>query len=74
MKTYITIFFNSEGGRPSDVIDSLVELGFKPIAGPYDMVYEWPNHATVQDAIDFADQIQLTLEGMGVMFKIETVQ
>ena len=74
MKTYITIFFNSEGGRPSDVIDSLVQLGFKPIAGPYDMVYEWPNHATVHDAIDFADQIQLTLEGMGVMFKIETVQ
>ncbi len=74
MKTYITIFFNSDGGRPSDVVDSLVQLGFKPIAGPYDMVYEWPNSANVRDAVIFADQIQMTLEGMGVFFKIETVE
>ena len=74
MKTYITIFFNSDGGLPSEVVDSLVQLGFKPIAGPYDMVYEWPNHANVQDAVDFADQIQMSLEGMGVFFKIETVE
>ena len=74
MKTYITIYFNSEGGRPSEVVKSLTGLGFKPIAGPYDMVYEWPNHATVQDAIEFADMIQDTLEGLGVMFKLETVE
>ncbi len=74
MKTYITIFFNSDGGRPSDVVDSLVQLGFRPIAGPYDMVYEWPNHANVKDAVNFADQIQMSLEGMGVLFKIETVE
>ena len=73
MKTYITIFFNSEGGRPSEVVDELVQLGFQPISGPYDMVYEWPNNADVKDAINFADQIQMTLEGLGVFFKIETV-
>ncbi len=73
MKTYITIFFNSEGGRPSDVVDELVQLGFQPISGPYDMVYEWPSNADVKDAINFADQIQMTLEGLGVFFKIETV-
>ncbi len=74
MKTYITILFNSEGGRPSDVVDELMQLGFKPIAGPYDMVYEWPRQASVREAIEFADQIQLTLEGLGVFFKIETVE
>ncbi len=74
MKTYITIFFNSDGGRPSDVVDSLVQLGFKPIAGPYDMVYEWPDYANVKDAVTFADRIQMSLEGMGVFFKIETVE
>lgn len=74
MKTYITIFFSSEGGRPSDVVDELVQLGFQPISGPYDMVYEWPKNADIKDTINFADQIQMTLEGLGVSFKIETVE
>lgn len=74
MKTYITIFFNSEGGRPSEVVDQLVQLGFKPISGPYDMVYEWPQKANVEDAINFADQIQIALEGLGVFFKTETIE
>lgn len=72
MKTYLKITFSSEGARPSEIIDRLQSLGFKPITGIYDMVYEWGNHATVHDAIWFADKIYETLKGYNVLFQLET--
>ncbi len=72
MKTYLKVTFSSEGARPSEIIERLQSLGFKPITGMYDMVYEWGNHATVQDAIWFADKIHETLRGYNVLFQLET--
>ena len=73
MKTYLKVTFNSEGAPPSEVISRLQSLGFKPITGTYDMVYEWDDHATVEDAIWFADKIHATLKGFSVLFQIETI-
>ena len=73
MKTYLKVTFNSEGAPPSEVIARLQSLGFKPITGSYDMVYEWGNSATVEDAIWFADKIHETLSGYHVLFQIETI-
>ena len=72
MKTYITVFFSSEGASPSQVVERLQMLGFKPTQGNYDFVYEWGEKASVQDAVWFADKIQTSLEGMHVRFKTET--
>ncbi|MFW6041218.1 MAG: hypothetical protein ACOC85_05225 [Thermoplasmatota archaeon] len=74
MKTYIKLMFNSEGERPSEVIDSLYGLGFEPQKGEYDMVYEWDNKASINDAIWFADKIHATLRGFDVSFSIETTE
>ncbi|BAB59423.1 TVG0293838 [Thermoplasma volcanium GSS1] len=73
MKTYIKVSFSSEGARPSEVINRLRSLGFKPVIGEHDMVYEWGNGATPDDAIWFADKIHATLAGYNVRFEIETV-
>jgi len=74
MKTYLDVTFSSEGAKPSEIINRLRSLGFKPVMGVHDMVYEWGNNATEDDSIWFADKIQATLEGFSVLFHIETVQ
>lgn len=73
MLTYLTITFSSEGERPSKVIQTLRNLGFEATKGNYDSVYRWDDKATIEDALYLADKVQFTLKGMGVMFKLETV-
>ncbi len=73
MQTYVKLVFSSEGAKPSDVVDRLCMLGFKPVQGHYDLVYEWDRTATVQDAIWFADKIHAVLQGLDVHYEIETV-
>jgi hypothetical protein len=73
MRTYLDVTFSSEGAKPSEIINRLRSLGFKPVIGEHDMVYEWGNNASAEDSIWFADKIQATLEGFNILFHIETV-
>jgi len=73
MITYLTVFFSTDGAQPSEVVDRLYSLGFKPTSGNYDFVYEWDSKATLDDALHLGDQINNVLKGMGVLFKMETV-
>lgn len=72
MRTYLTTMFNTKGARPSDVVERLQMIGFKPTTGNYDFVYEWDKSATIEDTIYFADKIHEVLKDMGVMFRMET--
>jgi hypothetical protein len=73
VRSYLTLTFSSEGAKPSDVVEKLHMLGFKPTTGAYDFIYDWGRNASVQDAIYFADKIQETLKGCDVQFHLETV-
>ena len=73
MITYLTVTFNSDGAKPSDVVQRLQSLGFVPTTGNYDFMYEWGGNAGVEEAVDLADQIHLTLKGTNVLYKVETV-
>ncbi|KAA0010592.1 MAG: hypothetical protein FE041_04925 [Thermoplasmata archaeon] len=73
MKTYLSIIFSSEGGKPSEVKSRLLELGLKAVKGSYDFVYEWDREPDIDTLLWFADRIQSALKGMDVMFSIETV-
>jgi hypothetical protein len=72
MKTYLKITFHSEGAKPTEIETRLEALGFRPLTGIYDFVYEWGNSATVEDALWFADKIHETLKGLDVLFELET--
>lgn len=72
MITYLTVFFSTDGAPPSEVVDRLYNIGFKPTGGNYDFIYEWDSKATLDDALHLGDQIHNVLEGMGVFFKMET--
>ncbi len=73
MKTYITLWFSSEGDIPSRIVEDLKKIGFQPITGNYDMEYVWDKRATKEDIIHLADVVKKALSGRGVLFKLETV-
>lgn len=73
MKTYLILWFNSEGAMPSEVNRRLMSLGFKPIQGVHDYVYDWDSNTDFDDILRFGDKTQMTLKGLNVMFKIETI-
>lgn len=74
MKTYLKIFFNSEGALPSEVKNQLMNMGFKATSGNYDFVYDWGDKdVKIEDLIWFADKVHSALKGMKVYFSIETI-
>ena len=73
MKTYLIVWFNSEGAKPSDRTERLLSMGFQPVEGEYDYLYNWDSHAAIEEIIKFGDQVQNTLKGSGALFKLETI-
>ena len=73
MKTYLTVWFNTGGKRTSDVTERLMSMGFRPIKGNYDYVYDWQREVKVDEALMLADQVHETLADCYVVFKLETV-
>ncbi len=68
------IWFNSEGAEPKVIVERLQNLGFKPMRGPYDHVYEWTNEANIQDILQLGNTIHKALKGLKVLYKLETVE
>lgn len=73
MKTYLTIWFNSEGAPPSKVVERLHSIGFKPLKGPYDHVYDWGKEVKLEEVLSLMNLVHETLKGLKVMYKIETI-
>ena len=73
MKTYLTIWFNSEGASPLEVVERLRALGFKPMKGYYDHVYDWKKRVTLEEVFQLTGALHETLKGLKVMYKLETV-
>jgi hypothetical protein len=69
----LTIWFSSEGAEPSLVAQKLQSMGFKPVRGRYDHVYDWKREATIDEVLELCDNIHETLKGMKVLYKIETI-
>lgn len=74
MKTYLKIMFNSEGALPSEIKDSLLNMGFRATKGNYDFVYDWGKEvAGVDELVFFADKVLSSLKNCNVYFSIETI-
>jgi hypothetical protein len=72
VKTYLLVLFSSEGARPSEINRRLTSLGFEPMQGSYDFVYNWNSNVSIDKVLEFGDKVYLSLQGTGVMFKLET--
>ena len=73
MKTYLTIWFNSEGSPPTEVVERILAMGFKPIRGHYDHVYNWGREPKLEEILNLANNLHETLKGLKVIYKIETI-
>jgi len=73
LKTYLTIWFNSEGASPSEVVERLRSMGFQPMKGYYDHVYDWKRKVTLEDVFQLSDALHETLKGLKVIYKLETI-
>ena len=80
MSGYITrvrLWFNSEGASPSTIISKLTELGFTPIRGVYDFVYEHsPEDVTDSNLssaiVEIANALHKALLGFKVLYTLDT--
>jgi hypothetical protein len=72
LKTYLTIWFNSEGASPLEVVDRLRSLGFKALRGYHDHVYDWKRKIELEEVLKLANTIHETLRGLKVIYKLET--
>jgi hypothetical protein len=72
LKTYLTIWFSSEGAGPVEVVDRLRSLGFKPMKGYHDHVYEYGKKVDLGDILQLTDKVHSTLKGLNVLYKIES--
>jgi len=69
----LTIWFNSEGAHPTKVAERILSLGFKPIKGHYDHVYDWGKEPTLEEVLQLGNNLHETLRGLKVIYKMETV-
>jgi hypothetical protein len=74
--TRVTVWFNSEGASPSQVLTKLTELGFKPVRGSYDFIYEHEddlNDKNLGSAIlEISNALHKTLSGFKVLYNLDT--
>ena len=74
MKTYLQIFFNTEGASPSEIKNQLLDMGFQATKGNYDFVFDGGKEKVdIDDLIFFADKVHAALKGCHVVFNIETI-
>jgi len=73
VKTYLTVWFYSEGASPTVVAEKLQGMGFKPIKGPYDFAYDWGRTIELEEILHIGNAVHDTLKGLKVLYKLETV-
>jgi hypothetical protein len=67
------IWFSSEGAGPMEVVEKLQGMGFKPLTGQYDHIYDWKRTVTIEDVLGLGNAVHETLKGLKVLYKMETV-
>ena len=73
MRTYLTLWFNSDGMSPTEVVKRLSKLGFSPQQGVQDCVYVWSKKPRVDDILGLGNLVKRELDGGKVLFTLETV-
>ncbi|UCE44563.1 MAG: hypothetical protein JSV57_03810 [Candidatus Bathyarchaeota archaeon] len=73
MKTYLKIWFSSEGAGPVVVAEKLRNMGFEPIKGRYDHVYDWGRKVDLENVLQIGTAVHETLKGLEVLYKLETL-
>ena len=72
-ETYLTLWFRSEGATPTSIAMRLQRIGFTPVKGKHDFVYDWKRQIGLEEIFKLGDKVSKTLKGSKVLYKLETV-
>lgn len=70
MKTYVDIYFNSEGPSPKDIVENMRRIGLEPVRGPHDFIFEWNDD---DEFLAKVGEIHKVLQGLNVIYRFHTV-
>jgi len=73
MRTYLTVWYNSEGAGPTVVAEKMQGMGFRALKGRYDYVYDWGRTIELEEILQIGNAVHDTLKGLKVLYKLETV-
>jgi len=73
MRTYLTLWFNSDGVSPTEAVRKLSKIGFKPQQGAEDCVYIWDKKPQVEEVLSLGNLVRKVLSGGKVLFTLETL-
>ena len=71
-KTYLIMYFGSNGIKITDIVKKVEALGFKAALGPADFEYSWKTAPRKEEVFELGDKITEVLKGTGVMFNLDT--
>ena len=72
METYIDVYMNADGEKPSIIFNKLSEMGLKYHIGEHDFIYDWKRIISISEELSFIDRIHENLKGTGVILKFTT--
>ena len=71
-KTYLVMYFGSNGIKMTDIVKKVEALGFEAALGPVDFEYSWKAVPRKEDVFELGNKLVETLKGTGVMFNLDT--
>jgi hypothetical protein len=70
METFIDISFSANGEKASKIFSILNDMGLKYHIGDHDFSYDWKRVASIEEELEFIDNLQEKLKGTGAILKI----
>lgn len=71
-RTYLVMYFGTEGLSASEIAKKVESLGFETVFGSVDFVYPWKEKPSKEDVLSLGDKIVEVLEGSGAIFNLDT--
>jgi len=72
-RTYLVIYFGTNGVRASEIAKKVESLGFETRFGSVDFVYDWKDKKpSKEEVLALADKLAGVLEGSGAVFNLDT--
>lgn len=72
-KTYLILYFGTQGKKPTEVSIAIETVGFKANLGAVDYVYNWDEKPSKEQVLELADKVAEVLQESGAVFNIDTL-
>lgn len=72
-RTYLIMYFGTQGAKTSETAKKVEALGFKTLFGSVDFVYDWKEGMpTKEEVLALGDKLAKVLQGSGAVFNLDT--